>query len=370
MGGVVDRRGGVGTNLFPQLAVVEETKAELRQHYISYEEAKRQLDFLEKGGDPLDFRAGNAASLSVQSTSLTDQHPEQFVTSEAKGSFALAASPPGDSVESNGRPGAPPACDPNSADNLLLFDGENDFLKGERNSTNSARSNIGPSEQSSQLDGSQHAKESGDSAAFGLPRKAYRRRNRSRPSRDGARSSSTDVVPSRGGHASFASRHVPRDAKGLVVDADNQKDHTVSSKSNLKATSPNCSMAPKVELPHSRLDLEVVQAVESAIGITKGSLSDANQLNQFSESDAQRTPVYMTPGKPESLGDRGQLALAGLEFAPSLATAKDEDQVTSSQMNGLSGEKVVGQGTLNEVQNNITVLGTKGLDSEDRKSVV
>ncbi|KAL8117762.1 hypothetical protein AgCh_015595 [Apium graveolens] len=35
-----------------------------------------------KGGDPLDFRLANAASHSVQSTSLTDQQPEQFVISE------------------------------------------------------------------------------------------------------------------------------------------------------------------------------------------------------------------------------------------------------------------------------------------------
>ncbi|MGV7428832.1 hypothetical protein PJI19_29215, partial [Mycobacterium kansasii] len=89
---------------------------------VSYEEARRELEFLEKGGDPLDFRPGNAASLSVQSTSLTDHYPEQLVTGEAKGSFALAASPPGDSVESSGRPGAPPAYEPNSADNLMLFD--------------------------------------------------------------------------------------------------------------------------------------------------------------------------------------------------------------------------------------------------------
>lgn len=32
-----------------------------------------------QGGDPLDFRPGNTTSLSLQSTSLTDQHPEQFV---------------------------------------------------------------------------------------------------------------------------------------------------------------------------------------------------------------------------------------------------------------------------------------------------
>ncbi|KAL8117776.1 hypothetical protein AgCh_015610 [Apium graveolens] len=84
-----------------------------------------------KGGDPLDFRLGNAASHSVQSTSLTDQQPQQFVISEAKGSFALADSPPGDSVESSGRPGVPLAYEPNSADNLMLFDGENSIPTGE-----------------------------------------------------------------------------------------------------------------------------------------------------------------------------------------------------------------------------------------------
>lgn len=33
-----------------------------------------------QGGDPLDFKHGNAASVSVQSTSFTDQHPDQFPT--------------------------------------------------------------------------------------------------------------------------------------------------------------------------------------------------------------------------------------------------------------------------------------------------
>lgn len=33
-----------------------------------------------QGGNPLDFKFGNAASVSVQSTSLTDQHPEVIVT--------------------------------------------------------------------------------------------------------------------------------------------------------------------------------------------------------------------------------------------------------------------------------------------------
>lgn len=282
--------------------------------------------------------------------------------SEAKGSFALAASPPGDSVESSGRPGAPPAYEPNSADNLMLFDGENDFLKSERNSIHSGRSNVGPSEQSFQLGGSQNAKGSGDSDAFGLPRKAYKRRNRSRPSRDGARSSSTDVVPSRGGHASLPSRHALRDAKGLPVDADNQKDNTVSSNSNSKPTSPTYSMAPKVEPSNSRLDLELDDAKADAN--VPNNLHD-NQHNQLLGSDdAQRTLIDMTPAKPESHEEREQVAIHGHGCAPSLAMAKVEDQVASCQMNGFSGAMGDTKSTLNEVQKKNTVLGTSGLDSE------
>jgi hypothetical protein len=37
------------------------------------------LEFLEKGGNPLDFKFGIATSHSVQSTSLTDQQAEHFV---------------------------------------------------------------------------------------------------------------------------------------------------------------------------------------------------------------------------------------------------------------------------------------------------
>lgn len=36
--------------------------------------------FYLQGGNPLDFKSGNAASVSVQSTSLTDHHAEHFIT--------------------------------------------------------------------------------------------------------------------------------------------------------------------------------------------------------------------------------------------------------------------------------------------------
>lgn len=279
--------------------------------------------------------------------------------SEAKGSFALVTSPTGDSVESSGRPGAPPAYEPNSADNLMLFDGEKD-LKGETNSIHSSRCNVGPSEHSSQLVESQIVKGSGDSAAFGLPRKAYKRRNRSRPSRDGARSSSTDVVPSHGGNASsLPSRHVPRDTKGLTLDTDNQKDNNVSSNSNSKPTSPNYSMAPKVESSDRRLDSEL-DDVKADANVPNNSHDD--QPNQLLESDAQKGIIYMTPANPKPHEEREETAILGC--APSPAMAKVDDSVASTQMNGFSGARGDSVNILSEVQEKEIVLHTNGLDSE------
>ncbi|KAK9055647.1 hypothetical protein SSX86_026732 [Deinandra increscens subsp. villosa] len=155
----LDSMGGVGISSTPSLlqsSDLEETQAELRQSFTAAEKFRRELEFLQKGGDPLDLKPGNAASVSLQSTSLKDRHPERFVTSEAKASFAITASPHGDSVESSGRLGAPSVCEPNSADNLMLL------------------------------------KESGDSAVLELPKKSYKRRIRSRPNRDPIRQASRD----------------------------------------------------------------------------------------------------------------------------------------------------------------------------------
>ncbi|GMH30934.1 hypothetical protein Nepgr_032777 [Nepenthes gracilis] len=202
MGGVVDSGVGIGTKSSPRCAAIEKAQAELRLEYDVREERRRELEFLEKGGNSLDFKFGHTASVSVQSTSFTDQHHDQFVTSEAKGSFALTASPRGDSVESSGRLGVTVACEPNSADN---FDGENELFERERKSIYPSGSNITPSEHTSQLAGNQIAKGLEDSPIFHLKKgQAYRRRNRSRTNRDGAQSSSTDIA-SRGGHVSSSS---------------------------------------------------------------------------------------------------------------------------------------------------------------------
>ncbi|KAI3694379.1 hypothetical protein L1987_77344 [Smallanthus sonchifolius] len=162
----LDSMGGVGISSIPSLqqsSDLEKTQAELRQTFTTAEKFRSEVEFLQKGGDPLDLKPGNATSISFQSTSLKG-HPEQFVTSEAKGSFAITASPHGDSVESSGRLGVPSVCEPNSADNLMLL------------------------------------KESGDSAVLELPKKSYKRRIRSRSNRDPV-------------------RHASRDYKGLTHDA-------------------------------------------------------------------------------------------------------------------------------------------------------
>ncbi|KAL6978793.1 hypothetical protein U1Q18_051064 [Sarracenia purpurea var. burkii] len=379
MGGVVDGGVGIGTKASPRQAAIEKAQAELRQEYDVREERRRELEFLEKGGNPLDFKFGNTASVSVQSTSLTNQPPEQFVTSEAKGSFALTASPHGDSVESSGRPGAPTVCEPNSADNLLLFDGESEFLGGERSSIHPNRSDIAPSEQSSQLDGSQNAKESGDSAAFGLPKnRAYKRRNRSRPNRDVARSSSTDIIPSRGGQvSSLSSRHGPKEGKGSALDTNKKNDQNVYSNCNSKPTSQNGGMAHMTLPCDSQLDMEldVVRTIESSTGLTKVGLPEPvpnfdasrsledNQLNQRSQVDAQKTSAIAS-GMPESVAGRKQVVSAGLECLPCVSTAKAENQTSSGQLNGFSNAKGDRKSIPIERQSSNATFHIKGSESK------
>lgn len=292
-----------------------------------------------------------------------------FYCSEAKGSFALAASPPGDSDESSGRPGAPRANDPNSADNLMLFVKENGIHKGER-SLLRFRSTVGPSEQSSQLIGGQHA---GDSTAFGLPKKAYKRRNRSRPNRDGV-----DVLLSSSGHTTLPFRHAPRMVKGLAVDADNQKeDHMIYSNSNMNSTSPNCSTVPMEEPSKIRLgtELDGGNAVELTISETEGDPSNAqrdpsafmimqdSQHNQIFESDSQRNPNEMILSKPESQEGSEQVSVGGQECEPPLAIANIEVQDTCSLTNGFDGNIGDRKDPLIEVDNK-AVFDTKGVDLE------
>ncbi|KAG8387286.1 hypothetical protein BUALT_Bualt02G0005600 [Buddleja alternifolia] len=371
MGGVVEGGVGIANKTSPRKAAIDKVQAELRQEYDVREERKRELEFLEKGGDPLEFKLGNAASVSVQSTSFTDQHPDQFVNSEAKGSVAFTASPHGDSVESSGRPGPRP-CEPNTADNLMLFDAENESSEVDRNLLHPGRSKIVPSEQSSQMDGSHKTREHGDSTAFNLPRKAYKRRNRSRLNRDGARSSSTDVNPTRGSHgSSVPSRYGLGDVKGLASGAE---DLNISLNWSSKPTSPiDDTLHNKtifVDGPHD-MELDGLKSAESTKDSVKGvsiaAESDAiasknpdEQLHQESDSGAAKTPTQMDG--PEATVMMEEMTSAVIECQPSVTATKAENQFSSCQVNDFSGKK--GDEVTNDAHNSSASRGIKGLDSE------
>ncbi|WCJ38058.1 Helicase/SANT-associated DNA binding protein [Euphorbia peplus] len=369
MGGVVDGGVGIGIKTSPRRAAIERAQAELRQEYDAREERRRELDFLEKGGNPLDFKFGNAASVSVQSTSLTDHHTEHFVTSEAKGSFALTASPHGDSVESSGRPGAPIVCEPNSADN---FDGENEILEGERNLKHpKRRTNVAPSERSFQMDGTQIAKDSEDSAIV----RPYARRNRSRPNRDAARSSSTDIAQSSVGHGSFLKVHgALRNLKGSVPETNNQKDRVIPSLSNPKSTTLNGDMASQIKITNTQLNLELdgnlaVNTTSSPCqGGTPADRLDAldtnslreNQCNQLSEIDAQRRSIDIASVECDQVLEKEHVVSAASDLTPDGDVAKPENDIGSAELNGCSDIKR----DVNEGQKANTGIVTKGLDSE------
>nr|KYP76876.1 E1A-binding protein p400 [Cajanus cajan] len=301
MGGVVDGGVGIGLKISPRRAAIEKAQAELREEYDVREERRRELEFLEKGGNPLDFKSGNAASVSVQSTSLTDQPHEQFVTSEAKGSFALTASPHGDSVDSSARPGPPLASEPNTADNLLLFDGENELPEtGRRCLHSNRRNNIAPSEQSSQIEGSQNAKETEDSAIF----RPYARRNRSR--------------------SIHGPRGASREVKGLMCETNSQKNPNLPTVSKPKPSSLNGDIGTKNLTTNNTLNNELV-------GIR----------------DHHST-----------------IAAVNCEPPPHVPTVKPENGPYYSQPNGFGNVEVDRKSVPKEGQNSIATLGKKNFDLE------
>ncbi|KAH6803532.1 hypothetical protein C2S51_031779 [Perilla frutescens var. frutescens] len=369
MGGVVDGGVGIANKSSPHKAAIDKVQADLRQECGVRDERKRELDFLEKGGNPLDFKLGTVTSVSVQSTSITDQHPDQFITSEAKGSLAITASPHGDSVESSGRPGTTP-WDPNSADNLLLFDVENEISEGGRSLLR--RGSVLQSEQSIQMDGGHKAREHGDSATFSHPRKAYERRYRSRPNRDGARSSSTDVNPAQGFHGtSLPSRHGPKDVEVLLSDADNQN---MISNQNSKPSSPSNDILPKTVVTDGQdIELDGLKSFQSTKdqvqGVSVDTTSDviasenplSDQHNQQSFPVVAVTPKQIDSNGPEVIQTK-EMTSAAIECQPSVTPTAVENHSDSCQMNGF-GRKI-GDDMMTGTHNNSTSHGTKVLDSE------
>lgn len=341
MGGVVDGGVGIGNKPSPRRAAIEKAQADLRLEYDVREERRRELEFLEKGGNPLDFKFGHAASVSVQSTSRTYQHPDQILTSEAKGSFALTASPHGDSVESSGRLGITTVCEPNSADN---FDGENDILESETKSKHPTRGSITPSEHSSQLDGSQNVKETEDSPIF-IPKKgqAYRRRNRSRTNRDGPRSSSSDMA-SRGGHnSSLPGRHA---MLSKPVASENQFELESDGTHGLHLSTTS-------------------RASENYEGeLSLSTLKDKREELQNSSIKADDVPAVTTTIEPDIIAEKVNVVPAEAEGPQSPATEKKEDIASASQVDDSGKVNGDGKSTQNDALISSTAVVTKGLDSE------
>ncbi|XP_073272845.1 chromatin modification-related protein EAF1 B-like isoform X1 [Primulina huaijiensis] len=369
MGGILEGGVGIANKSSPHRASIENVQAELRKEYDVREERKRELEFLEKGGNPLDFNLGNAASVSVQSTSFTNlQH--DLVTSEPKDSFAFTASLYGDSVESSGRLAAA-VCEPNSADNLMLLDAEHEYSEGDRNSFHPIRGNVVPPEQSSERDGSHKTREHGDSSAFGLPRKAYKRRYRSRSNRDGARSGSSDVNPELGSHGSFLpSHHGPGNVIGTLSDVENLD---VSSNCNSKPGRPkDGTLCPDVCVDdHQFVELNDARAVGSTEDLIKGVSSHSalvataskNPLghNKPSLPNAATTPMKKDCNEPAVLQSMEEMASAVVEHQPRAATGKVENH-GSCQMNGFVNKK--GDAITNDAHNGNAARHGNGFDSE------
>ncbi|GMJ09005.1 hypothetical protein like AT3G24880 [Hibiscus trionum] len=368
MGGIVDGGVGIGVKTSPRRAAIERAQEELRQEYDVREERRRELEFLEKGGNPLDFKFSNAASVSVQSTSLTDQQAEHFVISEAKGSFALTASPHGDSVESSGRPGIPAVCEPNSADNLLLFDAESELPEGEKKSMHPRKRNtVVPSEKSSQMDRAQNAKESEDSAIF----RPYARRNRSKINRDGARSSSTEIVQGRGGHgSSLPARGSSKDDKALTSETNNQQDKNTPSVSTRKSATSNGDLTSKVITSDNQLKMELGgrQAAKATTEQSKGDLSkskvDVIVPNEAVQVKAHKSPVNLASEQPGLVGGKEQVVSTGLESPPGTGATKVENETISNKLNGVGDGKKDGKDIPLEGKISSAARGVKGLDSE------
>ncbi|XP_057534806.1 chromatin modification-related protein EAF1 B-like isoform X2 [Amaranthus tricolor] len=336
MGGVVDGGVAIGCKPSPRRVAIEKAQAELRLEYDVREERRRELEFLEKGGNPLDFKFGHAASVSVQSTSHTYQHPDQIFTSEAKGSFALTASPHGDSVESSGRLGATTTCEPNSADN---FDGENEILEIERKSKHPTRVSITP-EHSSQLDGRQNVKESEDSPIFNPKRsQAYRRRNRSRPNRDGGpRSSSNDMV-SRGGPNSLPGRHALLSKPAV-------------SENQLEVESDG---AHALHLSTTLRDSEVSEGKLISSKETQKELKKAS-LEADDVTDATTTV------EPNLVEGNGNIVAADAKDPPCFDIEKKEGIESAAQLDESGKINGEGMSTLDNAHISENIVLTKGLD--------
>nr|CAB3477417.1 unnamed protein product [Digitaria exilis] len=297
MGGIAECGVSVDTKASPRRAAIEKAQEELRQEYDVREQRRRELEFLEKGGNPLDFKLGHVAPLSVQSTSVTDQITEQNVISEAKGSFAFAASPHGDSVESSGKPGNSLCPEANTADNLMLLDGDTSNVGGDKTAKRGIkRANATQAEQFLHCDGQNNAKEGEDSglSRLGPKSQAYARR-RSKSVRENANSALVRYPPV------LPLNSQQKDVTGLIPEAKTE-DNGVSSIGDSKPTSPKCQNMLKNE----SLNDKVVMETDSVQAIHEGSQTSNNELSNINNGSQgmEISPNSVTDNSHLTVGDQ------------------------------------------------------------------
>ncbi|XP_057842837.2 chromatin modification-related protein EAF1 B isoform X2 [Cryptomeria japonica] len=174
MGGGVGGGVGIDSEPSPRRAAIEKAQAELRLEFVVREERRRELEFLEKGGNPLDFKFGEPTSRFL-SPSPTDPLAEQYLSSLG-------------TVLCRGL---------NTADN---FAGDTEVVDAERGAfLCDGKVNVAQEGQTSHVEGSRtetHIKESEDSGGVRMGVKGYARRNRPKGNRHIGHASLKDSVKS------------------------------------------------------------------------------------------------------------------------------------------------------------------------------
>ncbi|KAL9683509.1 hypothetical protein QQ045_015331 [Rhodiola kirilowii] len=341
---------------------LKDAREELRKQLLYRDIVQRELEFLENGGNPLDFRFGSESSVSVQSISLTGQQQEQIVTSKEKVDLSLI----GDLVHSE-EPTTwqrVKVCNANTAENLLHVDGENQPAEVENNSINlNIKRNIAPSKQSSQVKGTQNGKEPEESTIF----RPYARRNRSKPNRSVSRSALVDVRPSQGGvHVPVPSRYGSRDTNGSLSGS-NHVNCEIFSIADEKSTSsiPDKTL---IVTDISKLDSKCSPDVERAAGILQESSNKDSlyMLTYAGPLDGVKDPAHVVDAnrtlKDEStevVFRRADLPSNGCSHSEN-ANKSDESNavVTQTKSRGIQGI------TQAEAENDASAVTIKTLDSE------
>lgn len=297
MGVIIDSDAvSVGTKSSPRTLSIEKAQEELRQECDIREERRRELEFLEKGGNPLDFKFVHVEAVSVHSASLTNQTEAQNVTSDAKGSFS--ASPHGDSVESSDKPGNSLCRETNTADNLMLFGGVNDDTVEEKIvKRGTKRLNASQPKQSLPNDGHKNLKKPVVSglSRLGVKGQAYVRRNRSKPSRENGNIASirSSLTPAKG--------YESKNEKG-VVQKSNASDHGVISASSVKQSRSSCDNRPKNAASDDQAEMELdgIQTIHESECVVNDEVKQADSSSKakdVSSNDANHSQLPVGCGE-------------------------------------------------------------------------